>query len=171
MFNANTTETSVTFSISESSEEDADAIAELINSESARTGAVLSVTKAEVSAWIRNGLSIVTKSNSGIIGHLSANLWPESGWIELRSSIVKPEFRGQGVASRMAGRMIDHIKDKFGSSMLVTFNNKAGAGKGILRSIGFEETEYGKIPKELFTIGPPYRGKAEFGYKIFTKQL
>jgi hypothetical protein len=49
----------------------------------------------------------------------------------------------------------------------VAFTNKAGKGKGILISLGFSEAQYEELPKELFTIGPAYRGKKEFGYKIF----
>ncbi len=156
------------FKITPSKEGDVSQIMDLVNGESGRSGALLKITEDDVKGWIHDGFSYVARYKKGeIVGHLSAHLWPKSQWVELRSSIVKPEFRGLGISSSLCSRIIKAINRKYGKKVLVAFTNQAGRGKGILVAMGFHEAEYDELPKELFTIGPAFRGKKEFGYKIF----
>lgn len=142
-------------------------IVKLVNGESERSGALLKITDATAENWLKNGLSLVAKSQDGIVGHIACHEWPQSKWIELRSSVVLAEYRGNGISSRLNRRMLREINKKFGRRTLVAFTNRAGSGKGILVAAGFASAEYEDLPKELFTIGPHYRGKKEYGYKIF----
>ena len=63
------------------------------------------------------------------------------------------------------------LTKKRGRITIVAFTNAAGTGRGILAKQGFSEISYHDMPKELFTIGPKYRGKSEFGYKMFVKHV
>lgn len=149
---------------------DVSRIVELVNGESERSGALLKITNATVENWLKNGLSLVAKSQDGIIGHIACHEWPKSAWIELRSSVVAIEYRGNGISSMLNKQLLREISKKFGKRTLVAFTNKAGSGKGILVGAGFVNAEYENLPRELFTIGPHYRGKKEYGYKIFVRE-
>jgi N-acetylglutamate synthase-like GNAT family acetyltransferase len=156
------------FHVRKAKDGDTTEIINLINGESERSGAVLKVNVANVSGWIENGLSLIAKAEGGeIVGHLSAYIWAESGWIELRSSVVKPEFRGNGISSTLTRQMLKTIARRYGKRTLVAFINRAGKANGILGTLGFSEADYDSLPKELFSIGPAYRGKKEYGYRIF----
>ncbi|MDE1768365.1 MAG: GNAT family N-acetyltransferase, partial [Candidatus Micrarchaeota archaeon] len=145
----------VKFSIERSKKEDAPGIIKLVNDESKRSGAVLRISEHDVSKWRKSGFSIVAKAQGGqIIGHLSAYIWPESKWIEFRSSVVKPQYRGNGINSSLTKKMMELVSKKYKNSTLVAFTNKAGAGQGTLLSVGFTEADYNTLPEELFSIGP-----------------
>lgn len=160
------------YTIAAAQRDDIPEIVALINTESELSGAVLKVSEGQVADWIRNGMSMVAKLPDGsVIGHLSAHRWPKSGWVELRSSVVMPEYRGFGVSSAVNASMLKRIAEKYGKTTLVAFTNKAGTGKGILAAAGFRDADYDTLPKELFSIGPAYRGKKEYGYRIFTMKL
>jgi len=154
------------FEIVKSAKGDIPSIVEIINEEAARSGAVLTVDSQKVKRWIDSGISLLAKSDGKIIGHMAANRWPISGMVELRSSVVRPEYRGKGVSSTLTKGVIAQIGKKYGKPSLVAFINKAGNGRGILEALGFRETDYESVPRELFSIGPKYRGKKEFGYRI-----
>lgn len=159
---------SAKFHIERSKRIDIPKIVRLVNDESRRSGAVLLINSSQVNGWIRNGFSLIAKAKSGeVAGHLSAYVWPGSGWIEIRSSVVKPGFRGRGISTALTRKMLRIIRNKYGKRTLVAFTNKAGIGQGILIAAGFSEADYDTLPKELFSIGPKYRGKKEYGYKIF----
>lgn len=143
-------------------------IVRLVNEESRRSGAVLLITSGEVKKWIGKGMSFVAKTEDNkIAGHLSGYVWPKSEWIEIRSVVVRPELRGNGISSKLTRKMLGLIKRKFGKRTLVAFTNKAGTGQGVFIAAGFTEANYDTLPRELFSIGPEYRGKKEYGYKIF----
>lgn len=155
------------FEVSRSRKADIPSIVKIIGDEHERSGAVIKVDRENVGAWIRSGISLVAKTNDGkIIGHMAANQWPESKYVELRSSVVLPEFRGNGVSTALTASIMSMIRKKYGIQTMVAFLNKAGNGMGILKAIGFREAEYGSLPAELFTIGPHWRGKKEYGYRI-----
>lgn len=152
---------------------DMEQILKLVNDESSRTGALLQLQSSTLEGWISKKMSLVveTKENgeSVIIGHEAANVWPKSGWIELRSSIVRPEYRGIGISGRLATKLVTLVKKRYPNATIIAFTNKAGSGKGIILSLGFGEAQYNDLPSELFTIGPAHRGKSEHGYKVFVK--
>ena len=161
----------IKFKVCQSKPGDVRAIVAMINAEAASTGALLPVAKEELRAWIKNGLSFVAKVDGEIVGHEAAYIWPESGWAELRSAIVKPAFRGKGISSATTNAIMKKLTKKRGRITIVAFTNAAGTGRGILAKQGFSEISYHDMPKELFTIGPKYRGKSEFGYKMFVKHV
>ncbi len=156
------------FKIKKSTSDDAAAIVSLVNQESERSGAVLRISKDEAIKWIANGTSLVAKDVYGcIVGHISANVWPASGYIELRSFVVNPSFRKKGIGIRLVINMLKSIKKRYGDRQIISFTNKFGSGKRILTANGFKPFDYEKVPKELFSIGMPHRGKKEHGYMVF----
>ncbi len=159
------------FSVSMATMADADAIVALVNAESERSGAVLTIDTAKIAEWIKHGICLVARTPDGkVVGHLAAHRWSGCGWVELRSSVVDPEFRGRGISSALTSMIISEIKARYGSPTIVAFTNKAGTGHGILEAVGMDEAEYDSLPEELFSIGPAYRGKKEYGYRVYVRQ-
>lgn len=155
------------FTITKATLKDVEAIVALVNAESVRSGAVLMVDNAKIREWIGHGICLAAKSGGRVVGHLAAHAWPGCGWIELRSSVVDPDFRGIGISSALTTRMMAEIRERYGSPTVVAFTNKAGTGHGILEAAGMREAEYESLPAELFSIGPAYRGKKEYGYRVY----
>ena len=148
-------------------ESDIPEILEMIDSEARLTGALLPVSRETLEKWVEARLSYVAVCEGVIAGHEAVNVWPESGWIELRSLIVKKEYRGMGIGGRIGAIVLRSIKRKYKSGTIIDFTNRAGAGKRMLLARGFKEISVAEVPKELLTIGPKYRGQAEFGYRVF----
>lgn len=153
--------------IEKPTEGDIPAIIGMVSAEAKSTGALLPVSSDTLRGWISSGLSYVAKHSGTVVGHEAAHIWPKSGWIELRSAVVKPEYRGMGIGSRMSAALLEDLRKEHCRSTVVAFTNMAGKGKGILKAHGFREIGREGVPEELFTIGPKHRGKSEFGYKIF----
>jgi N-acetylglutamate synthase-like GNAT family acetyltransferase len=159
------------FTVRYSKRGDINEILKLVNDEAERTGALLPIRSNTLETWISKGLSLVAEAKeqgrSTIIGHGAAHIWPKSGWIEFRSLIVKPEFRGNGISTKVSGKLFNILKAKYPGATMVAFTNKAGNGRGIFKALGFSEAKYEDLPSELFTIGPEHRGKSEHGYRVF----
>ncbi len=143
------------FDVSKATVNDLKGIVELINAEAKKSGAVLLVSEKEVGVWIKSGLDFVAKDESGkIIGHQSAAIWPESGWIELRAGVVLPEFRGNGVNSKLKVAIINEIESKFPGATIVSLKNNVSGGRGTVAELGFHKVQQSEAPEELFKIGP-----------------
>lgn len=141
-------------------------ILSLINREAASTGALLQVSKEELHKWIKSGLSVVARANGEVVAHEAAYIWPQSGWAELRAAIVKPEFRGRGIGSIISKRLIKRLKRHKKAITIVAFGNVNSKNKAWLKCLGFYKIKYEDTPRELFTIGPKYRGQESYGYEI-----
>ena len=128
-------------------------IAKLINRESKKSGAVMEVTEDEVKRWIKNRNSVVAMHGGVVIGHEALNVWPECGWVELRSAVVKAEFRGKGIGYMLAKKLISRHMKKNRTITFISIKRDAGKGAGILSALGFEEVSMDEIPGELFSVG------------------
>lgn len=127
-------------------------IVKLINEENERSGAVMKVTPIIVRKWIRNRHCAIAISEGRVIGHEALNVWPRSGWAELRSAVVEGGFRGQGIGYRLTKMLIDAYKKENANAVLVSLKNKTEKGNGILKGLGFREIDIHTVPMELFTI-------------------
>ena len=155
------------FALRKTSERDIKQVLSLINKEARGTGALLLVRERELRKWIAAGSSYVAVVRGEVVGHEAAYKWPKSGWIELRSAIVKEGYRGNGIYGSLSMYVIDRIRKRRKDAMIVALVNKSGQTRSMMRKAGFDVVAYDDVPKELFTIGPKYRGKKSFGYDIF----
>ena len=138
---------------------DAKLITNLINDEWKRSGAVLHVSEEEIKTWINHGLCFVAKNENGeIVGHQAAAKWPESGWVELRAAVVLPEYRGNGLNTKLKDAIITAINTAYPEATIVSLKNGESHGHNELTQRGFEKIESSQIPaailKELLKIGP-----------------
>lgn len=133
--------------------------------------ALVSVKEIEIESWIDKGFSLVAKDKKGsIIGHQSAYVWPESGWVEVRSAIVKPEFRGRGINTEMKKMMIARIRNQNPDAVIIGFTEAASKSRGILQKLGFVDYSLADMPEEFFTICPENCVKktgVDCGCKVF----
>lgn len=127
-------------------------IVRLINEESESSGALMRVTHGIVKKWIEDGLSVIALNDGKIIAHEALNVWPRSGWTELRSLVVKEGFRGQGIGYRLTRMLIDSYQKRKRRGIFVALKNRTEKGNGILRDLGFKEIDIYTVPMELFTI-------------------
>lgn len=117
--------------------------------------ALLDVSEKEVESWIDQGHSIVAKTESGdIVGHQGAEIWKQSGWVEVRAAFVKPEHRGQGVNTQMKKIMIEKIKSGKPNATIFAFTEKASKSRGILQNLDFQEISLEQTPEECFLVCP-----------------
>ncbi|MDE1873975.1 MAG: GNAT family N-acetyltransferase [Candidatus Micrarchaeota archaeon] len=128
-------------------------ILELVDAEAKGSGAVLEINANELTKWIGKGNSFVASVNDQIIGHSAIDIWPESGWAELRASVVKSEFRGHGVYTKLTKVRIQKLLVENPDVTIVVLKNKESSGSGILDSLGFKTIPKPEAPKELFSIG------------------
>ncbi|MDE1860972.1 MAG: hypothetical protein KGH72_04635 [Candidatus Micrarchaeota archaeon] len=167
-------DTNAKYSVRHAKEEDKGQIIRLVDDEARATGALLPLTEEVLGEWISAGLSLVAETvvdgKNLIVAHEAANVWPKCGWIEFRSSIVKPEFRGNGISTKLSKTLFNIVKDRYPGVTMIAFVNHAGNGKGILQALGFSEANYADIPAEILSIGPKHRGKAEHGYRVFVRR-
>ncbi len=140
-------------SISRATEFDAAGIIRLVNNESDTSGATLGVTRADISKWIRGGNSFVARLDSEPIGHGAIDIWPESGWQELRAAVVSSPFRNNGIYSALMAHRIIRIVEEDPQATMVVLKNSASMGWGLLLALGFNEVPNSKVPTELFSIG------------------
>jgi N-acetylglutamate synthase-like GNAT family acetyltransferase len=128
-------------------------IMNLVNIEHLKSDALLEIDIKETSRWIEDGLSIVARLDEDIIAHQSAQVWPQSGWIEIRAAVVKEEFRNKGIFGKMVRFQVETILDSDPSATICTVKNKKSRGNRVLESIGFREVPPESVPQEIFTIG------------------
>ena len=132
--------------------EEVPAVLELIASS---PDALLSVNEHEVEVWINQGYSFVAKTIDGqIIGHQSAVVWPQSGWVEVRAAVVKPEHRGRGINTEMKKMIVKKLKSDKPEVTIVGFTEAASKSRGILQKMGFKEIPLQETPDEFFSICP-----------------
>ncbi len=146
------------FSVVAAEMSEAKKVTNLINDEFKRSGAVLHVTEDDVKSWINHGMCFVAKNEKGdIIGHQAASKWPESGWVELRAAVVLPEYRGNGLNSKLKDAIIDAINTSDPKATIVSLKNGVSQGHNELTQRGFEKIEFSDIPEavknELLSIG------------------
>lgn len=128
------------------------AVLELIGSS---PDALLSVDEHEIEGWIDQGYSFVAKTIDGrIIGHQSAVVWPQSGWVEVRAAVVKPEYRGWGINTEMKKMIVNMIKSDKPGVTIAGFTEAASKSRGILQRMGFTEIPLEQTPDEFFSICP-----------------
>lgn len=119
--------------------------------------ALLKLTEEELNNWIHDGKSLVAITWFGfgkIVGHQGVSVWPNSGYFELRSAVVLPEYRGGGINTRMKLTAIKHIKNNFTDATFVGFTEAASKSRGILERIGFKDLSLDETPEEFFSICP-----------------
>ncbi len=131
---------------------DIEEIVKLINREHEISGAVMKVSSDTVKRWIRSKKSVVAVSDKKIVGHEALDLWPESGWAELRSAVVLEDFRGRGIAYKMTRRLLDDFLSKNHKAIFIAIKNRTERGNKLLLEMGFEEIGLNEVPPELFTI-------------------
>lgn len=140
------------FSIQTATKEHIPDIVELINNQHAANKSVLLVSTEEVAEWVNKGHSRIAVSSEGkVIGHQSLDIWPESGWGELRACVVTPDFQGRGINSHFTRTFIDGSIP--GVETFVVLKNCSSKGTGTFTGSGFTEIPEAEAPKELFTIG------------------
>ncbi len=127
-------------------------IVRLINCENKRSGAVMKVTPGGVMKWIESRHSVIGMCNGRIVAHEAMNVWPRSGWVELRSLVVSEGFRGQGIGYSLTKMLIDSYRKKKRKGVFVALKNRTEKGNGILVDLGFREIDIYSVPMELFTI-------------------
>lgn len=140
------------FIIEPTRKEEIPVVLELIKS---APDALLDVSEKEVENWIESGHSIVAKTADGkVIGHQGAVKWKESGWVEVRAALVKPEHRGKGTNTDMKKRIIKKIRSDNPDATISAFTEKASKSRGILQKLGFQEISLEQTPEEFFSICP-----------------
>lgn len=140
------------YSIGLTQESDVQSVVELIQS---CPEALLPVAAEQVSEWVSQGHSLVAKIDSGeVIGHQAVAIWPQSGWYEVRSAIVKPEFRGKGVNTKMKIAMINQVRKVDPLATIVGVTETASQSRGILQKLGFQEIPLNELNSEFFTVCP-----------------
>ncbi len=146
-------------SVVPASHADVKKITSLINDEWKRSGAVLHVSEDDIKSWIDHGLCFVAKNESGdIVAHQAASKWQESGWVELRAAVVLPQYRGNGLNTKLKDAIIAAINTTYPEATIVSLKNGESRGHNELTQRGFEKIESSQIPpailKELLKIGP-----------------
>lgn len=108
-------------------------------------------------AWIRNGHSIIATlpESEQIIGHQAIDLWPESGWYEVRTALVDPAYRGHGINTDMKKYIIKAVSDVDPDATISGFTHPESASRGILAKLDFEELPAEQVPDEFFSICDP----------------
>lgn len=140
------------FSIGLARQEDIPNIIDLVKSV---PEALIQVDEKIVGEWINKGYSLVAKSYDGrVIGHQGAGFWPKSGWIELRSAIVNPEYRGMGINTKMKKMLMGKIISEYPRATIVGFLEKASMSGGIFEKLGFKQISLDETPDEFFSICP-----------------
>lgn len=127
-------------------------IVRLIDREHELSGAVMKVSSDIVRKWIKLKRSVVAVSDGKIVGHEALDVWPESGWAELRSAVVLEDFRGRGIAYKMTRRLLDDFLSKNHEAIFVAIKNRTERGNKLLLEMGFKEIGLDEVPPELFTI-------------------
>jgi N-acetylglutamate synthase-like GNAT family acetyltransferase len=127
-------------------------IVRLIDREHELSGAVMKVSSDIVRKWIKLRRSVVAVSDGKIVGHEALDVWPESGWAELRSAVVLEDFRGRGIAYKMTRRLLDDFLSKNHEAIFVAIKNRTERGNKLLLEMGFKEIGLDEVPPELFTI-------------------
>ncbi len=127
-------------------------IVRLIDREHELSGAVMKVSSDIVRKWIKLKRSVVAVYDGKIVGHEALDVWPESGWAELRSAVVLEDFRGQGIAYKMTRRLLDDFLSKNHEAIFVAIKNRTERGNKLLLEMGFKEIGLDEVPPELFTI-------------------
>lgn len=140
------------FIIEPTRKEEIPAVLELIKSS---PDALLDISEKEVRNWIEQGHSIVAKTVDGeVIGHQGAATWKQSGWVEVRAALVKPEHRGKGTNTEMKKIMIEKIRSDEPNATISALTEKASKSRGILQKLGFLEISLEQTPEEFFSICP-----------------
>lgn len=140
------------FIIEPTRKEEIPAVLELIKSS---PDALLDISEKEVRNWIEQGHSIVAKTVDGeVIGHQGAAAWKQSGWVEVRAALVKPEHRGKGTNTKMKKIMIEKIRSDEPNATISALTEKASKSRGILQKLGFLEISLEQTPEEFFSICP-----------------
>lgn len=147
------------FSVVAAEMSEAKKVTNLINDEFKRSGAVLHVMEDDVKSWISQGMCFVAKNEKGdIIGHQAASKWQESGWVELRAAVVLPEYRGNGLNSKLKDAIIKAINTSDSNATIVSLKNAESGGHSELAKHGFQKIGYSDVPasilSELLRIGP-----------------
>ncbi len=107
-------------------------------------------------AWIANGHSIIaTLPDDGIIGHQAVDLWPESGWYEVRTALVDPIYRGHGINTDMKKFIIKAVYDGDSDATISGFTHPESASRGILTKLNFDELPMDEVPDEFFSLCDP----------------
>ncbi len=139
-------------------------IVNLINGEGCRTGAVLQVNSQEIEGWVSERRSAVAIDVSGnIVAHQGAFRWPGCGMFELRSAVVEPKLRGNGINFSMKKLVIDEIAKGQNTATFIALKNSASGGTGILFALGFEKMPDSEIPDEVLDLDKGQQWKA---YKL-----
>lgn len=145
-------ESKTQISIEPTKKEDIPAVLELVKSS---PDALLTVDEPEVEAWVDQGHSFVAKTIDGqVIGHQAAMIWPQSGWVEVRAAVVKPEYRGMGINTEMKKMIVKKLKSDKLEITIVGFTEAASKSRGILQKMGFTEIPLEQTPDEFFSICP-----------------
>ncbi len=127
-------------------------IVSMINGEAERSHAVLVVTPEEVKSWVDNGLSFVAKTMYGeIVGHSAAKIWPESGWAEHRAVVVLPEYRGNGINSKLTAAVVQSLNEFYPGITVLSLKNENSGGRGSVEAFGFKKAPTSSVPDEILT--------------------
>ncbi len=146
---------------------DISSIVRLVNNENKRSNAVLRISAGDVQRWIENGLSLVAVQEGRIVAHEALDIWPLSGWAELRSAVVLERFRGKGLGYAITVRLIEVYLKRKPDALFIALKNRNERGIGILKSLGFADIDIRSVPGELFTIRSPDVRKAFIMRKDF----
>ncbi len=146
---------------------DLEEITSMINGEHQKSNAVMEVDDSIVKKWIKNKNSVVAVAEGKVVGHEALDIWPESGWVELRSAVVLEKFRGNGIGYKMTRMLVSRFSEKNPDTIFVAVKNRTERGNSILLSMGFEEIKLEDVPRELFKIRSHSERKA---FKLETKR-
>lgn len=135
--------------------------------------AIEPVSIETLQGWIERGHSIVATlpDSEQIIGHQAVDLWPQSGWYEVRTALVDPAFRGHGINTDMKKFIIKGISDGNSDVTISAFTHPESKSKGILAKLDFDELPMDEVPEEFFSICDQARcvkaTKVDCGCKVY----
>ncbi len=149
-------------------------VPEVINMVNSKPDALVPVKEDQILSWIDKGHSLVGKTKSGLlVAHQALTVWKESGYLEGRSAIVKPAFRGMGIGTLMKHAIDALAEVKYSGQPIISFTEAGSEIRGIVQKMGYKEIPLVEAHPEFFAICPEncvLKTGIDCGCKIYLKQ-
>lgn len=110
-------------------------------------GMVLPKRKDEIMTEMKKGKTILALDGMKVVGHQTFYIWPDRLCIEPRGGVVRKDYRGQGLGTKLREKVLSIITKNYPKYTVVAVASIKS--QGIWKKLGFTDAQEGDILPDL----------------------